>query len=239
MSVSPTDDRSSSNTDSGNSNWDKALALSGIAFVGLFVLALVLQGVLASGTYPSPYESSDTITSWVSNSHDALRAQSILQSLAALALIPFTAAVASYLRRNGDEGGALSGLTLGGGVLASATMLLSALCAWILTRSAVEENVSVLRAVHDLAFMTGGPGHVMALSAVVGPGSIAALRTGMLPRWLSWLGLIAAAFSLLSAFALLLEEASVLLPIGRLLAAVWIVGVAIAFGRESRNSSTS
>lgn len=124
-------------------------------------------------------------------------------------------------------------MALGGGLLASGALLLSGLLGWVLVRPATVAEPAVLRALHDLTFLTGGPAHVVSLGVFVGASSIVILGRSHLPRWLGWLGATAASLSLLSAASLLLLPATFLLPLGRLLAAVWIVALGVVVVRRS------
>jgi uncharacterized protein involved in cysteine biosynthesis len=85
---------------------------------------------------------------------------------------------------------------------------------------------------HDLSFLAGGPAHVPLLGLFVGLASIATLRAKALPRWIPWLGIVAAVLSILSLASLVFFPASVLIPLGRLLAFVWSVAVGILLVRS-------
>jgi len=206
-------------------------ALSGVLFVALFMAGLILSGVLGSETYPSPFGPSAEIERYFTASRDAVRMLSFFHALAAIALVSFVAHLAAAVRRTGDETAVLSGLVLGGGVLAAAFMLLSALFSWVLARPATVETPALVRAIHDLAFLTGGPGHVLWFAAFVGASSVAALRTPILPGWIAWVGIVVAVISLLSVASLLLEPASYLLPLGRFSGFVWILAVSVVLAR--------
>ena len=210
-------------------------ALSGVLFVALFVAGLVFGNVLSPEPYPSPFAPSAEIESYFTESGAAVRALGVLQILAAISLLGFAACVAAFVRRAAGEGSALSGLALGGGVLAAAFFLLSGLLSWALSRPVTVELLTLVRALHDLTFLAGGPAHVSLLGLFVGAGSIAASKTKVLPRWIDWVGIVAAVLSLLSVASMLWTPVTVLLPLGRLLSSVWIVAVSLVLvcGRSS------
>jgi len=54
----------------------------------------------------------------------------------------------------------------------------------------------------------------------------------VLPRWIPWLGIVAAVLSILSLTSLVFFPASVLILLGRLLAFVWSVAVGILLVRS-------
>lgn len=210
-------------------------ALSGVLFVALFVAGLVFGNVLSPEPYPSPFAPSPEIESYFTESGAAVRALGVLQILAAISLLGFAACVAAFVRRAAGEGSALSGLALGGGALAAAFFLLSGLLSWALSRPVTVELLALVRALHDLTFLAGGPAHVSLLGLFVGAGSIAASKTKVLPRWIDWVGIVAAVLSLLSVASMLWTPVTVLLPLGRLLSSVWIVAVSLVLvcGRSS------
>ena len=110
-----------------------------------------------------------------------------------------------------------------------------------MTAASLELNlVGTLR---SLNFLIGGVAHVVSLGLFVGATSIAALRAGALPRWILWLGLVAAALSILSLASLIWFPATILLPLGRLLSLIWSisVGFVLALGnqRETGTGGTS
>lgn len=83
-------------------------------------------------------------------------------------------------------------------------------------------------------FLTGGTLHVASLGLFLGATSVAARKTKVLPRWISWLGIGAAALAILSLASLFLFQATILIPLGRLLSFVWCIGVGVvlAFSRQ-------
>jgi hypothetical protein len=90
---------------------------------------------------------------------------------------------------------------------------------------------ALVRATFDLAFLTGGPAHVLWLAPFIGASSVAALTTPIFPRRVAWLGVAAATVSLLSVASLILEQAQYLLPIGRFGGFIWIIAVSVALAR--------
>lgn len=208
-------------------------AVTGALFVGLFGLGFLISNVLATAMYPSPFDSAAKIEGYFAANRGEEQALALVQALAAVALLTFSAYVAAFVRRSTDETGALSWLALAGGVASSVLLLVCALSGWILSRPHTVGDPATLRVFHDLAYMTGGPGHVVAFAPFVGAASVAARRTKTLPTWIVQLGLVAAVPSLLSVLALIAEPAAYILPVARLLTFAWIAAVSLvlAFGR--------
>jgi hypothetical protein len=206
-------------------------ALSGVFFVALFIAGLVLSGMLAPAPYPLPGASSAEIELYFSEGRIAVLMLGFLQGLSAISLFVFAACVAAFVRGTASGTRTLSELTLGGGTLAAAFLLLAALLSWVLALTVSEGGAAHASTLHYLIFLTGGPAHVASLAPFVGAGSIAALRTKTLPGWISWVGIAAAAISLLCLVSLVWYPASVFIPLGRVLSFVWCVAVSVMLVR--------
>jgi hypothetical protein len=158
-----------------------------------------------------------------------VRAMSFVFALAALALLIFVAygselfADTPLARRSG-----LQGLALGAGTLAAGFWLLAALLLWALSQPEATEASGLLRTLHNLVYVSGGPAHVLTLGVFLGAITAAQWNSSQLPRWITWAGAAAALFSVVSVLALLWEPASLLLPLGRGLSMLWIFLVSVA-----------
>lgn len=207
-------------------------AACGLGFLALFGAGFIVFNVFVSEPYPSVYDPGAEIERFVAENRSEVRVVGFFFSLAAALLLVFAAFLAALVRRSAGEMGALPELTLGGGVVAAAFLLLSALGLWVLGREATAAEPALVRALHDLVYLAGGPAHVVSFAAFLGPISVAARRSRVLPGWIAWLGGAAAALSLLSVTALLWEPAAYVLPLARLLTYAWIfaVGVALVLG---------
>jgi hypothetical protein len=206
-------------------------ALSGVFFVAFFIAGLVLSVALAPAPYPLPGASSAEIVRYFSESRTAVLMLGFLQALSAISLFVFAACVAAFLRGTASGTRTLSGLILGGGTIAAAFLLLAALLSWVLALTASEGGAVLASSLHRLIFLAGGPAHVASLAPFVGAGSIAALRTKALPGWISWIGIVAAAISLLCLLSLVWYPASIFIPLGRVLSFVWSVAVSVVLVR--------
>jgi hypothetical protein len=158
------------------------------------------------------------------------------QVLSAISLFVFAACVAAFVWRTAIGTRTLSGLTLGGGTLAAAFLLLAALLSWVLALTVSEGEPAHASTLHYLIFLSGGPAHLASLASFVGAGSIAALRTKALPGWISWVGIAAAAISLLCLVSLVWYPASIFIPLGRVLSFVWSVAVSVVLVRMTKDT---
>jgi hypothetical protein len=216
-------------------------ALSGVLFAAFFIVGLVLGGVLSVGALPLPGAPAAEVARYFTESGTAVLASGLFQILSAISLFVFAAPVAALVRRTGNGAGVLPGLTLGGGILAAIFLLVSALLGWVLALTAGGSSLDLVDTLRNLNFLTGGTLHIASLGLFVGAASSAALKTRALPRWILWLGIVAAALSILSLASLLFFLASILIPLGRLLAFVWCiaVGIVLALGRRRETGTGS
>jgi hypothetical protein len=209
----------------------RLLASSGLLFVAFFIASLVLGGVLASSPLPMPDAPAAQTARYYDDSRTAILVGGLLQALSAVSLLVFTLCVAAVVRRGAGDRGALSRLALGGGALAAVFLLLSVVFSAVLALVAAGENLALVDALRDLNFLAGGADHVSMLGIFVGTSSVAASRAKALPRWISWLGFLAATLSLLSLASLVWFPATVLLPLGRLLSFAWSIAMSVVLIR--------
>ncbi len=211
-------------------------ALGGVLFVALFISGLILGGALSSAPFPMPGASPQEVARYYDENRTAVLAAGLLQVLSSLALVVFVSSVTAFVRGTAGRRGALPALTSGGGLSAAALLLASALLGFVLALGGLGlDLVGVLR---QMNFLTGGTLHVAALGSFVGAASIAARRAKALPSWISSLGILAAALAILSLASLFWFPATILIPLGRLLLAIWCIaaGLVLALGRQRDTS---
>lgn len=209
-------------------------ALSGVFFAAFFITGLILGGVLASGPLPLPGAPAADVARYFTESRTAVLVSGLFQVLSAISLFVFVAPVAAFVRRIAGERRALVGTISVGGALAAVFLLVSAVLGWVLALTAAGLGLELVATLRDLNFLSGGVAHVASLGLFVGAGSIAALRARALPRWILWLGIVAAALSILSLASLVFFPATILLPLGRLLSFIWSIaaGLVLALGKH-------
>ena len=164
---------------------------------GLFFADVVAPG------YPALDDPPAEIERYFLDNEQEVRALGFFHVLAAVALLFFAAYVRALMRRVEPEGGGLPALALAGGVTAAAFLLLSALLFRTLAEPAVAGDDATQHAVLVLSYLAGGPAIAVPLAPLIGACSLVAVRRGVLPAWIGWLGAAAAAFSLVSASMLL------------------------------------
>ncbi|WP_040837149.1 hypothetical protein [Nocardia brevicatena] len=194
-----------------------------IATVALFMASLILPIILAAGaTFPSPYSDEAMIVDYFRSNTTPVLIGALLQFAASIPLGIFAATASARLNHLGVRA---PGPTIGlvGGILASTSMAISALITWTLTRPEILDHTELIRLLHDLAFITGGPGFIvpsgLLLAGIAVPGLIARL----LPHWHAWAGLVIACLAMIATLTVAIGELSILLPVVRFPSLAWIV----------------
>lgn len=203
-----------------------------IAMAALFLASLILPVAIAGGaTYPSPFSGEATIVEYFRGNRVPVLLTALLQFAASLPLAIYAATVSVRLNQLGIRApGAAIGLV--GGVLGSASMALSALFTWTLTRPELLHHVELIRLMHDLAFITGGPGFVVPSGLLIAGIAVPGLLAGLLPRWLAWAGLLIAGVAMIATLTVALPGLSVLLPIVRFPSLAWFIFAAFLLPRR-------
>jgi hypothetical protein len=106
-------------------------------------------------------------------------------------------------------------IALAGGLLASAGLALCAAAQWALARTGDGAPAALVRALADVAFVTGGPWHAVGLGLLLAGVAVSAAFTGLLPRPVWQAGVVLAVVCELSTLVLLVPGAAYLLPVGR------------------------
>jgi hypothetical protein len=204
-----------------------------LAHIGVFIAGLIAAGMLSHGAKMAfPFEPVDAAVQYISQARSAVQASSFFQFAAAIPLGIFTAAVVSKSQFLGVKA-AGSWIALFGGFAASFMMMLSGLCGWVVSSPGMAQWPGAIRTLQLLMFATGGPGVVAGLGLLMAGISITASFYRLLPRWLVWLGIALAVASELSSLTLLTWKVSLLLPIGRYLGFIWLIGVAVTLRRAN------
>lgn len=213
-----------------------AIAIA-IATVALFMASLILPIILAGGdAFPSPYADDSPILNYFRDHPAQVLITALLQFAASLPLGIFAATASVRLNHLGVRA---PGPTIGlvGSVLASASMALSGLLTWTLTRPEILDHAELVRLMHDLAFITGGPGTVVPAGLLIAGIAVPGLLARLLPRWLAWAGLVIAAFAMIATLTVAIPQLSILLPIVRFPTLAWIVIAAFLLPRQRRSTA--
>jgi hypothetical protein len=183
-------------TPNTRSGWERHLPLAGAAFTTLTVAAAV--------SFPMPPGGDVSPASkpaWLGLHDNAIIGQSYLRALAAVAFIALAVAVSSACRRALSGPSSLPAAALIGGAFTCGLLLLSQAvglaAALFVHAGGSAESTRALGAIQD-SFLDMSSLPAVLLFAAVG---LTALRTGLLPRWLTVLTLLGVPFAVLDALS--------------------------------------
>jgi hypothetical protein len=146
----------------------------------------------------------------------------VFQFGSSVPLALYAATASARLRNLGVRApGATIGLV--GGVLAAAFLALSGLITWVLSRAEVVSDPTLVRALQDLSYMTGGTGNVVFLGLLVAGIAVPAFFTRLLPRPLVFVGLFFAVIAELSTLSIVSDPLGYLLPVARFPILIWLI----------------
>lgn len=199
-----------------------------------------VQMLVTSGWYPEGDYGADAMAPWLAavSAHRTLALSGIALTLAAIVLWLVVGFVLYGLLREARPATALGGLAgfVAGGTLALAAFGLGAGATWALTDAAVPPEPDLVLAVLRAFAAMDYAGSVLVGGLGVGLMSVAALRTGALPKWVSVTGLIAAVLVTLAAGRLVVPALGAA-AVGYPLLMLWFVLVGVALLRASRSAS--
>lgn len=197
--------------------------LSAAAFLGLFILGILLNSVFAKGLYPMPTVPASETVQYRLDNPGVMRLSGVVNVLAGVAAIWYAAWLAAVVGRKSPNGQG-SWLTFAGGVISGGFLILSGAMQWVVQRPDVLANEGLTQAVNSLIFVIGGVGVVLGYAGLVGVSSLVLVRGGLIPTWLAAVGVVSGALSLVAAFGLVPEgtELVYLIPLGRFPALIWI-----------------
>lgn len=170
--------------------WGRASVLVGVAFV----IALVAQVVLASNSL-SPHAGGQAVLKFYQDNRARVGVGSALIMTIVVLGVFFYGMLADYLRRD-PANGPLARVAFGGALIFGAGGAIGEGMQYTLSYSAHSLDASAAQALYN-----GG----QASQALQGAGvatlalatAIAILRTGVLPKWLGWVGAVIGVLSLL------------------------------------------
>jgi hypothetical protein len=171
-------------------SWERLATLGGLAFVVLYVAAFAL-GIEVGAS------DREILDYYASSGHRAKEIVAFfLIAGAALALVVFATALRSLIARAEEERAMLAALAWAGGIACAVLVLAGNALSRATAFAAMDDKFTLdpntRRLFEDagfLLFVSGALAAILLVTAV----SLAALRYGLLPRWLGWAGFPAAA----------------------------------------------
>lgn len=187
-----------------DARWERLTAASGM----LFILVLLVSTFMLPRA-PSASAPGTEIAAYFSDHHSAGLVAGYLSGIGAILALWFFSVLASVLRRAEGDTGHLWVLALVAGVSTVVVVLgVTAVRTSLYVRTAQEGDPGVVRALYD---MSSSALHFASflLAIFLAAAAMVILRTGALPRWLGWIGLVFAALQLAAAAGVLSDTGGV------------------------------
>ena len=181
--------------------WDRVAAATGIAFVVLGIIALVVVPQA-----PQPDASSSEVAAYYTDNRSGILAQTYLFAVAGIFFLWFLGSLRSHLRRAEGGTGRLSAVAFAGGIATFAAFGTgSGISAAMAAGIAPQGDFAVANAFFELGsqVFSGVAFPVIVLSLAA---SIAILRYRAFPDWLGWLGLAVTLTGIIGSFALFADS---------------------------------
>lgn len=211
------------------------LSVLAIVYVLLFAAGLIANILMTSGAEnQNPYNSIEQLQNYYTQSTDGMRVSGFFLLASMFPLGIFTATVVSRLQFHRINVAGVY-IALFGGFAASIFIGISGLCGWVLSQPGVATDVGAMRVAQLLNFATGGFSHVASLGLLLAGISVPCLFTKLIPKWVCWLGLVVAAVCVLSILSVVFPQLSVLIPLGRFPAFIWLLAVGFTMPKQRQN----
>ena len=211
------------------------LAPLSLACIGLLIGGIAV-GVAVGGVMPLPYGAASAVTSYARAQPVAVRIIAVATFASSVPLALYAAIAGTRLRQLEARAGSAA-IALTGGALAAGALGLAGLLGWTLSIPEVVANAALVRALYLLVFLTGGPGHIVALGLLVG--AIAASGTRVLPRGVVRIGIATAVLAEVTAVVLIWPALGVILPVARVLALTWLMVASFALSPAVQRGSAA
>lgn len=210
------------------------VVLAGVHTI-LFVASLVVLNGLTQGTWPLPGDDPNQIVTFLEDNTGPVRVVGMLQFGAAVPLLLYAASASSRLRFLGIRAAGTT-IALAGGIVAATLMAVAGLGMVAAAATADGGTPATATLVHQLVFLTGGPGHVVFLGLLLAGIAVTSLLARQLPAWLCWAMLAIAAAAELATLSLVIQPLGVLVAVGRFggMAALIAAGASLPVTRHSQ-----
>jgi hypothetical protein len=199
-----------------------------VVFVLLFAASVAANLLMSGGApYPRPDLPVADLQDYYLHHGDAIRASAFVQLGAMVPLLIYSATMVSRL---GFHQVRVAGvhITLFGGVAAAVFLGVSALTAWTLSQPGVASDAGAMRVAQLVAFASGGFAHTLCLGLLLAGLSVPSLVFRLVPRWIAWAGLVIAGIAMLSILSMVVPALSLLLPLARFPAYLWLIAAGFA-----------
>ena len=200
--------------------YNTAARLGGIG--GILFVVLFLPSYLTPPDAPVPTSRPQDVVGYFADRQDGiLLFNGLLLIFAAFFFLWFIGALYGLLWSAEGEGGGISGVALGGGLVFLVLMLAGAAVEIVYPATLARfENFAPDAQLGFLSLTLSGWMYrfaLMGMSVLIAATSVVVLSTGVMPRWLALAGFVAAVFALLR----------FLIPLGGILGLLWVLVVSV------------
>lgn len=192
----------------------------------IYVGLLVAGGSRLSAAFAIPHDSPEKAVAYIAKYGWSIQLGSFFELASAIPLGVFIATSISRLRFLGVNAAGES-IAFLGGTGATIMLILSSLANWSLTRPGIAEAAGAVQALRSVSFASAGPAFVVLLGLFIAGLSVPAGMYKLIPRWLMWLGIAVAVACELAMLTVLNFTAGYLIPVGRFVSIVWMIGVSL------------
>ena len=216
-----------------------SLILLATAHIVIFAAGLVAAGVLRHGaSYVTPFAPGEQVRLFFAQNPLAQRVSSFFLFGSAVPFGIFAVTTVSRLRYMGVRA-AGTNIALLGGLAATVALMLSGIAGWILSVPEVAGSIPVVKAIAFFSFLSGGMAYAVGFGLLAAGVSVTCYFQRLLPRWLSWFGIVLAITGELAWLSLLSYPANFFIPITRFVGFVWMILAAILLTRNRRAAQSA
>lgn len=204
-----------------------------IVALALTVAGLAIGSGLAGGVPVSPTEGTTAVATFYARSPEAAAIAGFFTFGASVPLGIYAATTYARMLRLGVR---VPGPAIGfyGGISASVFLGAAGLTLWLLGQPITGMGPALVHLLAYLAYALGGIGFVGGIGLLIAGAAVPSLILRLTPRWFAWTGLVIAAISELSFFALIWPPAAAGIPIGRFAGLLWLVLAGFLLPRDRR-----
>ena len=208
------------------------------AATGILFVVFVIVGFLVTPKPPAADASAAEVFEYVSDKQDTLHAVQLIFAAAGFFFIWFIGTLRHSLAAAEGGDGRLANTAFGGGLIAVATLMVG-LRRWRRPRRStrLENGPELTHALIDASLLIPAVG-APAAAVFFAANGLSILRSGYLPSWLGWLGLVTAVFNLIGISAVYTDNGVFAADgvlgffIGFLLFLIWNLAASIVLYRK-------
>jgi hypothetical protein len=159
-----------------------------------------------------------------------------LQFGSAIALGIFVANVVNRMRSLGVRSAGIE-IAMFGGFTAALNSICSASALWAISQPGIAHDTTVTSALYFLQFAFGGPGYAVLLGVFMAGVVIAGRAAKLLPKWITWFGIILSIIAALSWLSQISGAFVVLIPLTRFPGFIWLIATGFALPRLTQSKT--